>query len=159
MGDMIVIRKERKMGRRKKITYLFQIVLPLVLGAVFYLWIKPNAWCSNIFYNIFNLKKPTAFDENCIPFLGSFIKHQLCDILFAYSLTIAMVFVLRKEKHGLFLACGIAAMFETIFEVAQLCGFPGNFDPLDILAEVAITLAVLLCMVIYQKIKRRKQKT
>ena len=147
------------MDRRKKIIYLLQIVLPLVLGAVFYLWIKPNAWCSNIFYNIFSLKKPAAFDENSIPFLGSFIKHQLCDILFAYSLTIAMVFVLRTEKHGLFFACMIAALFETLLEIAQLWVFPGNFDSFDILAEGAITLSVLLCMVIYQKIKRRKQRT
>lgn len=146
-------------GRRKEIIYLFNIFFPLLLGTVLYLWIKPNAWCSNVIYGFLRLEKFRAFEETSIPLFGSFIKHQLCDILFAYSLTFAMMFVFRKEKHGFFLACSIAALFEILFEVAQLWGFPGHFDPFDILAEVAITLLIFLCMIIYQKQKRSKQKT
>ena len=144
------------MDRREKIIYLFHIIFPLVLGTVLYLWIKPNAWCSNVIYRLFHLEKPRAFEENSVWLFGSFIKHQLCDMLYAYSLTVAMAFALRKEKHGLFLACGIAALFETLFEIAQLWGFPGNFDPLDILAEVAVSLLILICMKIKQKNREKK---
>ena len=146
-------------GRRKEIIYLLNIFFPLLLGTALYLWIKPNAWCSNVIYGFLRLEKFRAFDETSVPIFGSFIKHQLCDMLFAHSLTFAMLFTFRKEKHGFFLACSIAALFEILFEVAQLWGFPGHFDPFDILAEAVVTFMILLCMKIYNNQKGRKQKT
>lgn len=144
------------MGQREKFIYLIHIIAPLVLGAVLYLWIKPNAWCSNTFYGFFHLEKPRAFEESDIPLFGSFIKHQLCDSLFAYSLTVALLFILRREKHGIYLACMIAALFETFFEVAQIWGFPGNFDYFDIFAEVAVSVFIFICMKIKQKNRVKK---
>ena len=149
---------EKKILNQTILFYLPNILIPLIVGAILYLWIKPNAWCSELFYKIFPIEKPRAFESTDLPIFGSFVKHQLCDCLFAYSMTFAMIFVLRNEKRGLLFACGIAALFETLFELAQLWGFPGNFTPIDILAEVAITMGIFLCMIIKQNKKRRNQK-
>ena len=144
----------------KKRDYIFfvNILFPLCLGTILYLWIKPNAWCSNAIYRLLHIEKQTAFDENSIPIVGYFIKHQLCDILFAYSMTIALFFSMEKQKYGVDIACILAATFETALELAQLCGFPGNFDSYDILAEVMVTVAIYLCLKIRNKTKRRKTK-
>lgn len=146
--------------KKRFLIILANILFPLCLGTVFYLWIKPNAWCSEMIYRLLRMKKQKGFDENSIPVIGYFIKHQLCDVLFAYSMTFALFFVMEKQKRGTEIACIVAAVFETIFELSQLWGFPGNFDFLDILAEVIVTAIIYFCLKIEQtKLKRRTTET
>ena len=130
--------------KQRIMVFAVNIFLPLLLGIILYLWIKPSARCSLVLYRILHLEQFRPFEENDAPFGGYFVKHQLCDMLFAYSLTFALLFLFRKEKHGCIVACAVAVLFETLLEIAQLWRFPGNFDVWDIIAEITITAAILL---------------
>lgn len=145
--------------KRKRIIVLtFGVAFPLVLGAVLYVWIKPNAWCAHIICQVFHIPTQTAFDEYSVPIFGSFIKHQLCDVLFAFSLTFAMLLLMGNSRHGVAAGCAAALIFETLLEVAQLGVFPGNFDSYDIIAESIVTIAIFIAIKILQTKRRTKAK-
>lgn len=143
-----------KNEKRRVLIRSLQIFLPLLIGGVLYLWIKPNAWCSVHLAQLLSLGERREFDETVVPVFGYLIKHQLCDMLFAYSMTFALLSVFAKGTKKAVLSCGIAALFETLLELSQLFGFPGHFDPFDILAEVSVSTGILLCLLI----KERKTK-
>ena len=144
--------------KEKLLSCILYVVLPLALGVLLYLWIKPDAWCSQMIYRLLHIPKQSAFDDNSVPIIGTFIKHQLCDVLFAFSLTFALLLLLVNHSRGIALGCAIALSFEVMLEVAQLSVFPGNFDIYDIIAESVVTIAIYIAIKIIQAKRRRKIK-
>ena len=144
--------------KRKSIIALFVgVLLPLCIGTVLYIWIKPNAWCSQIICRTLRIPTQDAFNEDTIPIIGYFIKHQLCDMLFSISLTFAILLLIGNKRYGIVIGGTIVLLFETLLEIAQLGVFPGNFDVFDIIAECSATIAILISIRIL-KIKRRTEK-
>lgn len=140
------------------IIIVWHIFFPLLIGAVLYLWIKPEAWCSQMICHILHIAPRSAFVEESVPLFGPFIKHQLCDVLFAYSVTFTFLLLWHDRPHGLVFAGLCAALLETVFEVAQLGMFPGNFDAWDIAAEVVTTVVVIGFYVQIKKIIHRHKE-
>lgn len=74
-------------------------------------------------------------------FLGIFIKSWACDILWAYSLTYSLYFVLYAFKNRILISAILSICIATGFELLQLFEtVSGTFDILDITFQIAAVL-------------------
>lgn len=120
--------------------YILNIVLPLVIGTIVYLYVKPSAPISQLIYFLLHIETPVL---NIKPTgVHRFIQYYLCDILWSYSLTFALSLYLGKDR--LLLTYDIAASFSTLVEVIQLLPqVLGSFDIFDIIVQlIACTISI-----------------
>lgn len=120
--------------------YIWNIILPLAIGTMVYLYVKPSAPISQLIYFILHISPPVL---NIKPTgIHRFIQCYLCDILWSYSLTFALSLYLGKDR--LLLAYVIAASFSTLVEVIQLLPYVlGSFDIFDIIVQlIACTISI-----------------
>ena len=119
---------------------ILNIVLPLVIGTIVYVHVKPSAPISQLIYFLLHIETPVL---NIKPTgIHRFIQYYLCDILWSYSLTFALSLYLGKDR--LLLAYVIAASFSTMVEVLQLLPqVLGSFDIFDIIVQlIACTIGI-----------------
>lgn len=119
---------------------ILNIILPLVIGTIVYLYLKPSAPISQLIYYLLHISPPVL---NIKPTgIHRFIQYYLCDILWSYSLTFALSLYLGKDR--LLLAYAIAASFSTLVEVLQLLPqVLGSFDIFDIIVQlIACTISI-----------------
>lgn len=120
--------------------YILNIVLPLVIGTIVYLYLKPSAHISQLIYFLLHISPPAL---NIKPTgIHRFIQYYLCDILWSYSLTFALSLYFGKDR--LLLTYAIAASFSTLVEVLQLLPqVLGSFDIFDIIVQlIACTISI-----------------
>lgn len=120
--------------------YILNIVLPLVIGTIVYVHVKPSAPISQLIYFLLHIKTPVL---NIKPTgIHRFIQYYLCDILWSYSLTFALSLYLGKDR--LLLSYAIAVSFSTLVEVLQLLPqVLGSFDIFDIIVQlIACTISI-----------------
>ena len=125
----------------------FHIFIPLLLGAVLYLLLCPEAFISRGFYALLGVRPPAI---GCGPVLR-LIRNHLADMLWAWALTCCASLALGRGR-GYFAAA--AAIGTGIFvELAQRTLGTGTFDWLDIALEALAALAAALCIA---RAERRK---
>lgn len=120
--------------------YIWNIILPLAIGTIVYVYVKPSAPISQLIYFILHISSPVL---NIKPTgVHRFIQYYLCDILWSYSLTFALSLYLGRDR--LLLAYAIAASFSTLVEVIQLLTYVlGSFDIFDIIVQlIACTISI-----------------
>lgn len=127
-----------RMGLKK--FYILNIVLPLVIGTMVYVYVKPSAPISQLIYFLLHISSPVL--QVGPTGIHRFIQYYLCDILWSYSLTFALSLYLGKDK--LLLTYVIAASFSTLVEVLQLLPYVlGSFDIFDIIVQlIACTISI-----------------
>lgn len=120
--------------------YIWNIMLPLVIGTIVYVYVKPSAPISQLIYFILHISPPVLNIK--LTGIHRFIQYYLCDILWSYSLTFALSLYLGKDR--LLLAYAIAASFSTLVEVLQLLHqVLGSFDIFDIIVQlIACTISI-----------------
>lgn len=135
------------MNRSTRIRYLFyglNIAIPLLLGLYIYLALRADTYISIIINGFLSLPilPPSIFPRVILAFLRNYAS----DMLWAYSLGYAVMFVLGYSRKKLLLAAFLCVGFEVLLEFFQKTGlFHGTFDVFDILIEaVAICLALSL---------------
>jgi len=126
----------------KKIKTLYNVVLPLLIGAVIYYLFFPNVLFVIRIDSIlgFGFHLPISSVKN--NFILLVTRCFMLDMLWAYAFTWLSYLILEKYK----VAITISAIFCILIEVIQIFSFvPGTFDVLDIIFEiVAVLLAAIL---------------
>lgn len=121
-----------------------KIIIPLIFGCIVYICLDPNAAVTRLILD--GLGIDAVLDssrQNNIVVL--FARCYLCDVLWAYSLTAALLFILngsRLEKVSAFI---IAVLFETTVECLQIPQIiHGTFDIWDIIAEISVSAIIFI---------------
>lgn len=119
--------------KRKILTIFINIFLPLAVGLCIYLLFYNGTYLNSMFGIELNFKANS--------FLGIFMKSWACDILWAYSLTYSLYFVLYAFRHRIVYSAILSICIATVFELLQLFGIvSGTFDILDIIFQIAAVL-------------------
>ena len=130
----------------KRVFFLGHILVPLGLGGLGYLLLGGDTYFSSWLYRCLEVSRP---DLGCPAFLRSY----LLDMLWAYGLTAAVVWVM--ERPGV--VFGICCAVEVGVECLQGLGiFSGTFDPMDMLLE---GLATITALWVIKKHSRRLERS
>lgn len=120
--------------KRKILTIFINIFFPLAVGLCIYLLFYNGTYLNSIFGIELNFKANS--------FLGIFMKSWACDILWAYSLTYSLYFVLYAFKNRILFSAILSICIATGFELLQLFGkVNGTFDILDIIFQIAAVIS------------------
>lgn len=139
--------KVRHVRVKKSVLYAINIILPLALGLIVYVFDKPKSFISNWVFNL------TGFRSNTYIF-PKIIDYHFPDFVWAYSLMFVLYIVSGIYKKKLVLSILISVVFSIALEVIQL--FQTNmftFDVIDIGVEIlAILMAALIIKIIERKV-------
>lgn len=129
---------------KKKNLFLYaNIIIPLFIGLVIYLFCYRNTYINSIFENYLGLFLPYLYFDNII---YRFVTCWTCDILWAYALTFSLFFCFKDFKRSLLFSSLLSVLLSIIIEFLQIRGYiNGTFDMWDIILEIsAISLAVII---------------
>ncbi len=136
---------------KKTCFYLCNILIPLMIGAMLYCLLRPDAWISLRLYRLFSLGPAT------LPLPRWLLQILRCfgaDILWSYALTFAVAWVLSESRPWQILA--VSAGFSLLTECTQAFGWlRGTFDPLDILLQICITALGALIIKLHKSKEKR----
>jgi len=131
--------------------YLLNIVVPLASGLIIYLSFRPESYLSSFAESAGISIQLNSFKPGI---LYLFIKNYFSDILWAYSLTFAVAFVLGYSRRNLVLTVIICLLFSAVLESFQRLGiFNGTFDVLDIAFEGLSTVLSAALITYYEEKK------
>lgn len=139
-----------RLQKTKNLFFFSQITLSLFLGAGVYLY------CADIpaVRGLLRLFGLTQTPWN--PVFPKILRYYCCDVLFAYALTLATVWIIGHDEKSLKQSAKICILFEAAAEFLQKAGiFPGTFDPFDILTEIIATGLALFCIIHHFYKKKR----
>lgn len=124
------------MEYKKKLCQVgLHIALPLVLGAVLYCLISPEVMFVKMFLP--HLKLPIPLKLNQSHMLYQFVRNYFLDMLWAYALMSALIFLIGKSSSAIKIGVCIVIIFTVIMEGLQLTSFVrGTFDVWDIVVEI-----------------------
>ncbi len=131
--------------------YLLNIALPLAFGGVFYLLLCPDTYLSHMARIVLDIPViPPSSDSALLAFLRNF----LCDMLWAYALTVAVSRIIGQSAARSAAVLATCWTLEIGIEWLQkMQVISGTFDPMDIFLECITTITALLL------VKRHRQHT
>ena len=137
---------------KKKAFCIFNIIFPLLVGAVIYWFTSTDVIFVEAVRSFWGMPRHTWI-SNTDGGIFRIIRYYLSDILWAYALVFALYFSIANSAARVKTAFVIAVVFSTVMEVIQLSPvIPGTFDMNDILVEViAETIAVLIIKKRYEE--------
>lgn len=129
--------------RRKNLFLFANILIPLLIGLVIYLFCYKNTYINTTFESFFGFSLPYFYFDNIF---HRFITCWACDILWAYSLTFSLFLCFKQFNKKFFITGFISIIFAVILEFLQLTSvINGTFDIWDIIMELsAIIFAVII---------------
>lgn len=127
---------------------IVKVFVPILLGGMFYLYFSPNSYITK--FMVSNLGISIGIDinknNNCVL---TFIRNYGLDMLWSYSLSCAIMWIIGKKKYSFILASILAAGMELLQLFSPMFG---TFDMLDILFECcSIFIAVFFWNTNYKK--------
>ena len=131
--------------------YLCNLFLPLVLGFIIYLGFRPDTYVSSYFCIITGWTPVLWYsDSSVFQWVFVFLRNYSCDILWAYSLPIALWIFHNHTYSSLFLIGIESIAFEILIEFLQYKTIiSGTFDLWDIILEGTGSIAAIL-MVLFR---------
>ncbi len=130
---------------KKTIFVIFNVIVPLFLGLVIYIFMKSGTYINSFL----------SIDFHCSPktVIGTFVVNWFCDFLWSYALVFALFFVLSPFKNKLLFSCLISALLGFTLEFLQGANIlSGTFDWWDIAIEL---VAVFVAMLIINKTNKK----
>lgn len=125
------------MRLRKSAFCVINILLPLILGAIIYILLRPKTIISHMFYSAFSVT-PKYFGTNA---LSLFFKNYFCDFLWSYSLTFSLLEITKYTLASMLTAFALGCAFE----IAQCFSvISGTADILDVFIECAGTIIAFI---------------
>lgn len=137
---------------KKRISILANIIIPLMVGAAFYLAASPDVIfvkTVGLFWGMPEYIGHVGAEGGCLQLM----RYYMLDALWAYALVFALYFVIGNNAARVRVAFLIAICFSTFMEVIQLIPtIPGIFDYLDILVEaLAEAVAAFIIKIHYEE--------
>ncbi len=123
---------------KKTIFVVFNVIVPLFLGLMIYLFMKRGTYINSFLGVDFHYNPKTV--------IGIFIVNWFCDFLWSYALVFALYFVLSPFKNKLLFSCLISTLLGFTLEFLQGANIlSGTFDWWDIVIEfIGIFVATLI---------------
>ena len=142
-----------KLKNKYFLRYLVHVFLPIAFGAVIYVLMRPDTYVSSWIYKLLGLQAPEKM--LFIPrWLYTFITGHAADILWAYSLSHAVFWIL-DGGFGCWLPTIICFTFAVSIESMQLLPFlSGTFDWWDILLEICTIAMVSLKINLHREARK-----
>lgn len=128
--------------------YLWNMLVPLLMGTVLYILFRPDTYITSFFYRLSGMEENGLGDVIVLPgWLGALCRNFLPDILWAYALTFGVGVVWRDAGGFPVFTVIICALFEVAFELGQGMGlWVGTFDWWDIGLEICATVLAALIL-------------
>ena len=138
----ILVKMDKEVLMRKSISYICNVVLPLVLGFILYVLFRRDTYISRLVSRCIEINRIDT-DEIPSSIIAKFVRYYACDILWAYSLTFVCYWFSFGKNRYMFsiILCGCFEILVEMFQRFHL--FPGTFDCWDILFEFITTLVAL----------------
>ena len=131
------------MGEDNRRYYLMNIVLPLGVGLLIYVFIGGGTIISDQIGKVVPIEGVQIQKDSF--WLIEMIRNYLPDALWAYSLAFAVAGAAFKTERELVTAFLLCFIFETVLELLQKSeAVPGTLDYIDIALEAAATAVALL---------------
>jgi len=137
---------------KKKTFCIFNIIFPLLVGAVIYWFTSTDVIFVEAVRSIWGMAILTGIG-NIDGGLARLVRYYMSDILWAYALVFALYSAVGSNAARVKTAFVIAVVFSTVMEVIQLSPvIPGTFDVIDILVEAtAEAIAALIIKKQYEE--------
>lgn len=134
--------------QNKGIWGLVTIIIPLLIGGIFYYIFCPDVWFVKIVDYYTNLNLHIQYDIYKNIFVA-FLRNYLLDYLWAYAFANALYLIC--DTDGLIVSCILSILIGAFWEMSQFIGIVnGTFDVLDIIFEI---LGALSAIFIIKKVK------
>ena len=130
---------------KKKAFCIFNIIFPLLVGAVIYWFTSTDVIFVEAVRSIWRMSIHTGIGN-----IGGgtvrLVRYYMSDILWAYALVFALYLAVGSNAARVKTAFVIAVVFSAVMEVIQFSPvIPGTFDVIDILVEAtAEAIAALI---------------
>lgn len=137
---------------KKKTFCIFNIIFPLLVGAVIYWFTSTDVIFVEAVRSIWGMSIHIGIG-NIDGGLARLVRYYMSDILWAYALVFALYLAVGSNAARVKTAFVIAVVFSTVMEVIQLSPvIPGTFDVIDILVEAtAEAIAALIIKKHYEE--------
>ena len=137
---------------KKKAFCIFNIIFPLLVGAVIYWFTSTDVIFVEAVRSIWGMSIHIGIG-NIDGGLARLVRYYMSDILWAYALVFALYLAVGSNAARVKTAFVIAVVFSTVMEVIQLSPvIPGTFDVIDILVETtAEAIAALIIKKQYEE--------
>ncbi len=136
----------------RTLRWALRIGLPLVLGGLCYVLLRPDTWISAAVYALTGLEPPALSPAGVWAVPAALARNFLPDCLWAAALAAAVRLCLGRSP-----AAGAASLaLGAGLELAQLPGWlPGTFDWADLALE-AVSIAAMLLWIDYTENKEER---
>ena len=132
---------------KRRLFYWVNIIVPLLSGALIYIYWRPSAYISRLVFHIFHISHNIPVGRPVG--IYRFIRYCLCDILWVYALVFSLA--LYSGRHSLMKVYTAAAVFAAVTELLQLFPrIPGSFDILDIIVELIVCTITIFIIYSYE---------
>lgn len=136
---------------------MLHILIPLCVGTGIYILVRPGTYIARVCTFL-------------IPWLGElrirmgtdlfhmFLRNYACDMLWAYALTIGLLWYGRLTGQKVWKSALISGGFAVFMEGLQILPvIPGTFDGMDVAAEILATLIAGCVSMIFYKYKDKER--
>ena len=133
------------------------IVLPMVVGLIVYLILKPSAYVSELIIDILGLRQLNI--QTSDNWFLSIIRNYLCDFLWAFSLTAAISLLYYDNRFRSVISVLICLIVGIIIELLQLWGvISGTFDIVDLIVQSIGSILSIIISKIYLRGNKNEAK-
>ena len=137
--------------------YWFNILIPLLTGLLLYFYFRREALVVEAIGR--KIPLPAIQIEAMPSRLAAFHRNYAADLLWAYSLTFALVLTLGFGRNNMLCAFIVGVAFEIVIEYSQKFNLiRGTFDYFDIVFEFLSTCFALIVISIYNKKEDKNEK-
>ena len=151
-----MLKRSKKDKNGLSLFILGNIFIPLVFGGVFYVFFRTESYISVFILGLTRKSEEISTSLKKINhYLPLFFRNHFCDILWAYALTFSCYLAASCQGKDLIRIMIYAVLFEIMVELLQLsAGFPGTFDPLDMILEFMATAMGTVILFLWKNKKR-----
>lgn len=140
---------------KKYLRYFFNVVVPVFVGVVIYIFVRPDTYIARYFYMVCGISERIGQISILPKVIRIFMGCYAADILWAYALTFSVFFVLEDVIDRVLPMFCICAVFEIGMEFLQIFpAFRGTFDLWDIILEISTSAIVSLIIKIQLEDKK-----
>ena len=139
--------------RKNLNTFIFCIVVPLLIGAVIYLWTDQRVFFLRFLRNhVMNCP-----ERGTLGLIARLLRNYGCDMLWAFALSSAVMLLMDANFRQAMLLC---LSFETLMEGLQIIpAVSGTFDWVDLFLEWAVSVSIVMYYRLKGKEDEKKNET
>lgn len=142
--------------RNRSIFWLTSIFLPLIIGLLLYIWLRPDVLVTRIVIRVCPILSRITYSGNSTSIIV--IRNHMSDFLWAYSLMISVLYICEEYDIDIKIGIYICLLVDLIMEGSQVINPFFTFDCLDLIAELLGTIIACMISGCFCKFAERRKK-